>query len=83
MAILNDLEGDGLAERRRDPADRRRHIVQITQQGAKLAAELHATVVAIEAELLADLDEAEIAVLQHLLGRVRTAAEGAGCTEEA
>ncbi len=82
VTILNDLEHDGLAERRRDPADRRRHIVEITNQGAKLAAELHATIVRIESELLADLDDAEIAVLHRLLGRVRAASEDSACTEE-
>src|SRR5258705_8147758 len=30
VAILNDLEGHGLAQRRRDPTDRRRHILEIT-----------------------------------------------------
>ncbi len=29
VGILNDLEGEGPAERRRDPADRRRHSVAI------------------------------------------------------
>lgn len=33
VGILNDLEGDGLAERRRDQADRRRHNVAITSAG--------------------------------------------------
>src|SRR5919106_6647203 len=35
VAFLNALEDDGLLVRRRDPADRRRHIVEITQEGVE------------------------------------------------
>src|SRR3954453_22618427 len=33
VGILNDLESARLVERRRDPSDRRRHIVAITEEG--------------------------------------------------
>ena len=35
--MLNDLEAAGWVERRRDPADRRRHIVELTAEGAPSA----------------------------------------------
>jgi DNA-binding MarR family transcriptional regulator len=82
VTILNDLERDGLAERRRDPTDRRRHIVEITDQGAKLAAELHSAIVGIEAEIFQDLDDDEIAVLHRVLGRIRFTPNSDGCAEE-
>jgi DNA-binding MarR family transcriptional regulator len=82
VTMLNDLERDGLAERRRDQTDRRRHIVEITDQGAKLAAELHSAIVGIEAEIFADLDDDELAVLHRLLGRIRSTTDGDGCAEE-
>ena len=33
VGILNDLEADGLIVRRRDPDDRRRHIVELSNEG--------------------------------------------------
>ncbi|HEX2314514.1 MAG TPA: MarR family winged helix-turn-helix transcriptional regulator [Thermomonospora sp.] len=80
VAILNDLERDGLAERRRDPADRRRHIVSITEAGKARAADLQTAVAAVEADLFAGLDPEEIATLHRLLTRVT--ADDTGCVED-
>src|ERR671925_1509231 len=38
VLLLNELEGAGYVERRRDPADRRRHIVEITAAGREAMA---------------------------------------------
>ncbi|MGW8767381.1 MarR family winged helix-turn-helix transcriptional regulator [Streptomyces sp. NPDC055815] len=70
VAILNELEADGLAERRRDPADRRRHIVEITEAGATALGRIDTAVGAAERELFGDLTEAEQVVLRGLLDRV-------------
>lgn len=70
VAILNELEADGLAERRRDPADRRRHIVEITEAGAAALGRIDTAVGEAERELFGDLTEAEQAVLRGLLDRV-------------
>ncbi|RCV48507.1 MarR family winged helix-turn-helix transcriptional regulator [Marinitenerispora sediminis] len=75
VAILNDLERDGLAERRRDPADRRRHIVEISAAGRRLADDVHGAIAAVEGSLFADLDAAEVAALQRLLDRIRADGE--------
>ncbi|MFE7515125.1 MarR family winged helix-turn-helix transcriptional regulator [Streptomyces sp. NPDC057540] len=70
VAILNELESEGLAERRRDPADRRRHIVEITEAGAGALRRVDTAVGEAERELFGDLTEAEQAVLRGLLDRV-------------
>jgi DNA-binding MarR family transcriptional regulator len=79
VAVLNDLELEGLTERRRDPADRRRHIVEITQQGKSRAADFEAALTAVEATLFADLTAGEIATLRGLLARVKTPGDEASC----
>ncbi|MEU3395897.1 DNA-binding MarR family transcriptional regulator [Streptomyces filamentosus] len=70
VAILNELEAEGLAERRRDPADRRRHIVEITPAGAAALDRVDQAVGEAERELFADLTEAERTLLRGLLDRV-------------
>jgi DNA-binding MarR family transcriptional regulator len=80
VAILNDLEGDGLVERRRDPADRRRHIVEITGAGCVAAAEVEQAIAEVEQEAFAQLDENEVAQLRSLLARVvHTRSDGDAC----
>ncbi len=70
VAVLNELESEGLAGRRRDPADRRRHIVEITEAGAAVLGRVDAAVGEAERELFGDLTEAEQALLRSLLDRV-------------
>jgi DNA-binding MarR family transcriptional regulator len=79
VAILNDLERDGLAVRSRDPADRRRHIVEITKTGRKAACQVEAAIADVERETLAALDEDEIAQLHALLGRLRSDPDSGMC----
>jgi DNA-binding MarR family transcriptional regulator len=80
VSLLNDLEGDDLAVRRRNPTDRRRHIVELTTKGRKLAGEMADAIAAGDAELFADLSAAEIATLCSLLSRIK--GPQADCTGE-
>jgi DNA-binding MarR family transcriptional regulator len=70
VALLNELESDGLAERRRDPGDRRRHIVEISAAGRKRLADAERAMAAFENQFLAGLAPDERLQLQGLLGRV-------------
>jgi len=81
VAILNDLESAGLAQRRRDPADRRRHIVEISPRGTQLVADVYASVESVEAELFAALDAHEIDVLHQILIRINITARDGSCDE--
>jgi DNA-binding MarR family transcriptional regulator len=79
VAALNDLEGKELALRRRDPSDRRRHIVELSQNGAALLADASRELADAEERLLGELDDAERGELQSLLSRV---ADGNFSTDE-
>src|SRR5262245_31512475 len=70
VAILNELERDTLATRRRDPADRRRHIVELTEAGTAALATMEKLLSEVDRELFADLSEAETAELRTILGKV-------------
>ena len=81
VTILNDLERQGLAERRRDPADRRRHIVEMSGKGCDVLRRIEQAVSQAEAALFADLDEAERDRLHELLSKVRTIPGDPACDE--
>jgi DNA-binding MarR family transcriptional regulator len=83
VAILNDLEGHGLAQRRRDPTDRRRHIVEITPAGADMLITVDAAIAAVEHDLFADLAIDEVAHLRELLGRIRITPDDPACAQQA
>jgi DNA-binding MarR family transcriptional regulator len=67
VLVLNDLEDLEFVERRRDPADRRRHIVKITDAGLQALERAEVAQGSIEDEILGGLDESERATFRRLL----------------
>ncbi len=70
VALVDDLERRGLAERRRDPVDRRAYTLYLTPAGRELLAELERAADEDEAELLGALDATERSQFIALLQRV-------------
>ena len=70
VGVLNDLEAEGLIVRRRDPADRRRHIVELSKEGRAHVAAAERAVAKVEERLFAGLDEEERAHLRRVLAKV-------------
>src|SRR3954468_16051072 len=70
VGLLNDLEADGLILRRRDPQDRRRHIVEVSAKGSARLEDAKEIAAKVEAELLAGLDADQRAELLVLLAQV-------------
>ena len=69
VLMLNDLEAAGHVERRRDPADRRRHIVVLTPAGRKALASADRAVESLEEEVLGALAPEEREAMRGLLAR--------------
>jgi DNA-binding MarR family transcriptional regulator len=70
VLLLNDIEAAGWAERRRDPEDRRRHIVEITESGREALFRAEIALDGLEDEVLGALSSEERDTLRDLLGRV-------------
>jgi DNA-binding MarR family transcriptional regulator len=70
VAVLNELEGLGLVSRQRDPADRRRHIVTMTDEGTKALRVIDSVLDKADDELFSALSPAERDQLQRLLTKV-------------
>lgn len=69
VLLLNDLEGKGFVERRRDPADRRRHIVAITDAGQEALRHAERAMESLEEEVFGSLTAEDRAALRDLLSR--------------
>jgi MarR family transcriptional regulator, temperature-dependent positive regulator of motility len=67
VLLLNDLEAAGFALRRRDPHDRRRHLVEITDDGLAALEEAEHGIESVEDDVLAGLSASERRDLHDLL----------------
>jgi MarR family transcriptional regulator for hemolysin len=67
---LHRMEAAGLVTRRRDPANRRAHQVELTDGGEAMFARLVGAVVAFDEQLRAGLTPAEVDTLHDLLERL-------------
>ena len=75
VLLLNELEQLGYISRRRDPSDRRRHLVDLTPGGAKALSDAEHRQQTIEDDVLGALDSDERATLWRLLGQALRGAE--------
>jgi DNA-binding MarR family transcriptional regulator len=69
VLLLNELESSGWAERRRDPEDRRRHIVAVTPAGLEALERAERALDDLEDQVLEGLGADERAALRDLLDR--------------
>ncbi|HKC21262.1 MAG TPA: MarR family transcriptional regulator [Gaiellaceae bacterium] len=67
VGLLDELEERGLIERRRDPNDRRRHLVQMTADGKRKLRRLRMLARELEDDFLEQLTDAERQQLHALL----------------
>lgn len=67
VGLLNDLEAGELVVRRRSPQDRRRHVVELTDEGLRRLAKAEFTLEAAEDDVLRALDAGQREALFQLL----------------
>jgi DNA-binding MarR family transcriptional regulator len=59
VALIDELEADGCVIRRRDPGDRRRYLLELTDDGVRRLAQAETATREAEADMLAPLNAAE------------------------
>jgi DNA-binding MarR family transcriptional regulator len=70
VAVIDELEERGLAERRPDPTDRRRRAVYLTPQGRRTLERARKAAIATAKDVFGPLDERELATLTKLLRKL-------------
>ena len=73
---LNAMDASGLITRRRDPENRRVHLVELTPAGEKAFFRMRKAAFAFNARLRAGFDEEELAAFERVLDRLRDNASG-------
>jgi DNA-binding MarR family transcriptional regulator len=74
-SVTGQLYQRGLIERHRDPADRRRYVVELTREGRQLLVDGDGAIAAGEEDMLSALDDGEREQLWELLRRMADALE--------
>jgi MarR family transcriptional regulator for hemolysin len=74
---LAAMEGQGIVERIRDPANKRIQRTELTRAGEELFARLAQAAMAFDAQLRKDLSAGDEQQLRELLGRLRAGVPGA------
>ena len=67
VGLVDELEGLGLVERRRDPKDRRRYDLALTDAGKRAMSEAEAVAARVQDAVLAPLDDADRRRLHEML----------------
>jgi MarR family transcriptional regulator, lower aerobic nicotinate degradation pathway regulator len=70
VAVIDDLEERGLAERRPDPADRRRRAVYLTAQGRRALDRGRKAAIATAKDVFGPLDAPELATFTRLMRKI-------------
>lgn len=70
VAVIDELEHRTYVERRRNPTDRRRYILILTEAGRAALAEADRVATQVEAEFLGELSATERTALRDMLRRV-------------
>jgi DNA-binding MarR family transcriptional regulator len=70
VAILDELEERGIAERKPNPDDRRKHAVHLTRRGRAALAKAREVAISVAEDALAPLDAGERDALQVLLRKL-------------
>jgi DNA-binding MarR family transcriptional regulator len=70
VAILNELEERGYATRRRDPEDRRRHLVEVSKKGLAVIEKVSKVMDGVEDDLLDGFEPAERELYERLLSSI-------------
>ena len=69
--LIDQLAGDGLVERRSDPADRRAYQIYLTPAAAPQLAAIEKVATAIRADALRHLDDSQAEIVFHALRTMR------------
>jgi MarR family transcriptional regulator for hemolysin len=75
---LNTMDAQGLITRERDPANRRVHVVELTEAGEEAFGRLRDAAIAFDQRLRRGISGEDVAVLEDLLGRLERNVTGDG-----